>query len=90
MKLNADSLTKRLCTRQDMCQKPGIDYNKKFSPVALYKTVRAVLAVAALERLELRQFDVKMAFLYGTLQEEVYICQPEGFYNGSRWVCKLK
>jgi hypothetical protein len=73
-----------------MCQKAGNDYNKKFSPVALYNTVRAVLAVAALERLVLCQFDVKMAFLYGTLQEEVYICQPEGFYNGSRWVCKLK
>jgi len=73
-----------------MCQKAGIDYDENFSPVAHYNTVRAVLAVAALERLELRQFDVKMAFLYGTLQEEVYMRQPEEFYNGSGRVCKLK
>jgi hypothetical protein len=58
--------------------------------VARYNTVRAVLAVAALQRLKLRQFDVKMAFLYGTFQEEVYMRKPEGFDNGSRWVCKLK
>jgi hypothetical protein len=60
--------------------------------VAHYNTVCAVLAVAALERLELRQFDVKMAFLYGTLQEEVYscMCQPEGFDDGSGRVRKLK
>jgi hypothetical protein len=72
------------------CQKAGIDYDENFSPVACYNTVRAVLAVAALERLELRQFDVKLAFLYGTLQEEVYMRQPEGFDDGRGHVCKLK
>jgi hypothetical protein len=73
-----------------MCQKAGIDYDKNFSPVAHYNTEHAVLTVAALERLELCQFDVKMAFLYGTLQEEVYMHQGEGFDDGSGWVCKLK
>ena len=58
--------------------------------MASYDIVRAVLAVAALERLQLCQFDVKTAFLYGTLQEQVYICQPEGFNDGSGRVCKLK
>lgn len=73
-----------------MCQKAGTDYDENFSPVAHYNTVCAVLAVAALEKLELCQFDVKMAFLYCTLQEEVYMHQPEGFDDGSRQVCKFK
>ena len=49
-----------------------------------------MLAVAVLEKLQLRQFHVKKAFLQDTLQEEVYMCQPEGFDNVSGWVCKLK
>ena len=77
-------------SQKDTCQKAGTDCYKNFSPVAHYNIECAVLAVAALERLELRQFDVKMAFLYGTLQEEVYMHQGEGFDDGSGRVCKLK
>ena len=92
-KLNADGLTKRLRSRlvaKGHVQKAGIDYDETFRPVTWYDTVRAVLAVAAVERLQLRQFDVKTAFLYGTLQEEVYMRQPEGFDDGSGRVCMLK
>ena len=92
-KLDADGLTKWLrawlVTKRHV-QKARIDYDENFIPVASYDIVRAVLAVAALERLQLHQFDVKTAFLYGTLQEQVYICQPEGFNDGSGRVCKLK
>ena len=51
--------------------KGSINYDETFIPVAHYDTVCDVLAVAALERLQLRQFDVKMAFMYGTIQEDV-------------------
>ena len=51
--------------------------------MTLYDTVHAVLAVEALERLQLCHFDVKTAFLYGTIPEEVHVCQPEGFDDGS-------
>ena len=54
-------------------RKAGIDYYETFSPVARYDTVRAALTVATLERLQLRQLDMKRAFLCGTLQEEVYM-----------------
>jgi hypothetical protein len=70
-------------------QKAGIDYNETFGPVAQYKTVCAVLAVAAVER-QLHQFNVKTAILYGTVQEAVYMCQSEGFNDGKVQVCKLK
>jgi hypothetical protein len=71
-------------------KKAGIDYDEILSPAARYDTVRVVLTVADPERLQLRQFDVTTAFLYGTFREEVYMRQPEGFDNGSGRLCKLK
>ena len=70
-------------------QKQGVDYNETFSPVARFDTIRTVLSVAANEKLELKQFDVKSAFLNGVLQEEIFMEQPEGFQDSTRKVCKL-
>lgn len=70
-------------------QKSGIDYHETFSPVARYDTVRSILSVAAVEGLQLRQFDVQTAFLYGDLEEEIYMEQPEGYTDGTNRVCKL-
>ncbi|KRY87936.1 Retrovirus-related Pol polyprotein from transposon TNT 1-94 [Trichinella pseudospiralis] len=69
--------------------KAGNDYDETFSPVARFDTVRALLSIAAVERLKLQQFDVKTAFLYGALKEEVYVKQSEGFENGTNQVYKL-
>ena len=66
--VNADSLTKRLRARlvaKGHVQKAGIYYNEIFSSVSPYDEVCAVLAVAALERVQLSQLDVKTAFIYG-------------------------
>lgn len=71
-------------------QQKGIDYDETFSPVARYDTVRMLLVIAASKKLKVKQFDVKTAFLYGTLEEEVYLEQPEGFENDTDHVCKLK
>lgn len=71
-------------------QKEGADYNQVFSPVVRLTTIRSVLAVAARERLKLTQFDVSTAFLYGYLDEEIYIRQPEGFSDNTNRVCKLE
>ncbi|RVE54361.1 hypothetical protein evm_000846 [Chilo suppressalis] len=61
----------------------GIDYDETFSPVAKMTTIRSVLSVAANERLKLTQFDVSTAFLYRSLDEEIYMKQPEGYTDGS-------
>lgn len=93
MKLNVDGLTQQLRARlvvKGRVRKAGIDYYDTFSPVARYDTVRAVLTVATLERMQLRQLDIKTNFLYGTLQEEVYMRQPGGFEDGCGRVCKIK
>lgn len=71
-------------------QKEGEDYDETFSPVARMSSIRSVLSIAATERLHLSQFDVSTAFLYGELNETVYMEQPEGFNDGSNRVCLLK
>ena len=50
-----------------------------FSPVVKMSTIRLVLEMVAVENLHLEQLDVKMAFLYGDLEEDIYMIQPERF-----------
>lgn len=71
-------------------QEAGVDYTETFSPVARFDTIRAMLSVAASEKMELAHFDVKTAFLYGELDEEIFMHQPEGHEDGTSRVCKLK
>ena len=73
------------------CKKQRIAYDKTFSPVAMLKSIRILLAIAAHYDYEICQMDVKTTFLNGNLTEEVYMTQPEGFIfeNGSK-VCKLQ
>uniref|UniRef100_A0ACD5UNA0 Uncharacterized protein n=2 Tax=Avena sativa TaxID=4498 RepID=A0ACD5UNA0_AVESA len=62
-------------------QRPGIDFDEVFAPVARLDSVRLLLAVAAQHRWEVHHMDVKTAFLNGEMGEEVYVCQPPGFIN---------
>lgn len=71
-------------------QKQGIDYNQTFSPVTKLGTVRSLISIAASEKMHLMQFDVSTAFLYGDLDEVIYMEQPEGYSDGTSNVCKLK
>ena len=60
-------------------QVQGIDYEETFSPVARYKSIRYLLVHAALQDWEIEAMDVKLAYLHGVLEEEIYMEQPEGF-----------
>jgi hypothetical protein len=71
-------------------QKQGIDYDETFSAVARYDPIRTLLVVAASRNMKLKHFDVKTAFLYGELEEELFLEQPEGFDDGSGRLCHLK
>ncbi|KAH9705191.1 hypothetical protein KPL70_011781 [Citrus sinensis] len=60
-------------------QKEGIDYEETFSPVAMLKSIRILLSIAAMLDYEIWQMDVKTAFLNGHLEENIYMQQPDGF-----------
>ncbi|XP_034212968.1 uncharacterized protein LOC117625533 [Prunus dulcis] len=81
-KLNLDGSVQKNKARlvaKGYVQKPGIDYNETFAPVARLDTIRTLIALAAQKGWKLYQLDGKSAFLNGKLQEEVYVEQPEGF-----------
>nr|GEY46215.1 Gag-Pol polyprotein [Tanacetum cinerariifolium] len=62
-------------------QKKGVDFEESFAPVALLEAVRLFIAYAAHKSFTIYQMDVKTAFLYGPLKEEVYVNQPDGFVD---------
>ncbi|GKF52487.1 putative ribonuclease H-like domain-containing protein, partial [Tanacetum coccineum] len=60
-------------------QEKRIDYDEVFAPVARIEAMRLFFAYASFMGFIVYQIDVKSAFLYGTNEEEVYVCQPLGF-----------
>ncbi|GKA11611.1 putative ribonuclease H-like domain-containing protein [Tanacetum coccineum] len=64
---------------QGYTQEEGIDYDEVFAPVARIEAIRLFLAYASFKDFVVYQMDVKSAFLYGKIKEEVYVCQPPGF-----------
>ncbi|GKB69044.1 putative ribonuclease H-like domain-containing protein [Tanacetum coccineum] len=64
---------------QGHTQEEGIDYDEVFAPVARIEAIRIFLAYASYMGFMVYQMDVKSAFLYGQIEEEVYVCQPPGF-----------
>nr|GFA23772.1 retrovirus-related Pol polyprotein from transposon TNT 1-94 [Tanacetum cinerariifolium] len=73
-------------------QEEGIDFEESFAPVARMVAIRIFLAYAAHKLFIVFQMDVKTAFLHGSLKEDVYVCQPEGFIDADHpsHVYKLK
>ncbi|KAL7278649.1 hypothetical protein ACG7TL_007650 [Trametes sanguinea] len=94
VKRNADGSIERYKGRlvaKGFSQRPGFDYNETFAPTPKWASIRAILALAALEDLELESVDISSAYLNGELKEEVYMKQPEGFEEKSPdWVWRLR
>jgi hypothetical protein len=71
-------------------QREGIDYTEVFAPVSKHTSLRTLLALSAAHDLEMRQIDVKTAYLNGILEEDIYMMQPPGYEDGGPGiVCKL-
>nr|GEW57859.1 putative ribonuclease H-like domain-containing protein [Tanacetum cinerariifolium] len=64
---------------QGHTQEEVIDYEEVFAPVARIEAIRLFLAYASFMGFLVYQIDVKSAYLYGTIEGEVYVCQPLGF-----------
>nr|XP_029717511.1 uncharacterized protein LOC115260614 [Aedes albopictus] len=71
-------------------QKPGMDYQETYAPVAKLTTIRTVLAVGVQRRCFFHQMDVKTAFLHGDLREKIYMEVPDGVQAPSGMVCRLQ
>jgi hypothetical protein len=66
---------------QGFRQIEGIDYNEVYAPVARLEAIRIFLAYASYKGFKVFQMDVKSAFLYGIVHEQVYVEQPPGFVD---------
>nr|GFC09000.1 retrovirus-related Pol polyprotein from transposon TNT 1-94 [Tanacetum cinerariifolium] len=73
-------------------QEEGIDFEESFAPVARMEAIRIFLAYVAHKSFSMYQMDVKTSFLHGSLKEDVYVCQREGFIDADHpsHVYKLK
>ena len=83
-KMDADgnpTIYKARLVAKGFLQVEGVDYDETFSPVAMLKSVRIMMAIAAYFDYEIWQMDVKTAFLNGFLKEDVYMIQPKGFVD---------
>ena len=60
-------------------QVEGLDYDQVFSPIIQFKSVCLILAMAALEGWVLTGLNIQNTYLYGKLDKEIYMEQPEGF-----------
>ncbi|KAI3758874.1 hypothetical protein L6452_06446 [Arctium lappa] len=66
---------------QRYTQEEGIDYEEVFAPISRIEAIRLFLAYTSFMQFRVFQMEVKSAFLYGTIDEEVYVCQLPGFEN---------
>ncbi|CAK9816222.1 Retrovirus-related Pol polyprotein from transposon TNT 1-94 [Anthophora plagiata] len=76
--LNGTVRYKERLVAKGFSQREGIDYFETFSPVVRYESICVHLAIVAKEDYEIYKFDVKTAFLYGDLKEDLYMQQPDG------------
>lgn len=71
-------------------QREGLDYNETPASVVKPMSYKALFAIAAAKDLEIEQMDAKIAFLYGAIEEDIYMEQPTGYdQSSSNLVCKL-
>ena len=70
----------------------GVDFEEVFSPVARAESIRIIVAMAAQFKWKLHHLDVKLAFLNGYIEEDIYVNQPEGFIKRGKenYVLKLR
>lgn len=71
-------------------QREGFDFEEVFSPVTRYESIRLLVAIATHYNLQYTQFDVKTAFLYGEIDEELYIETPKGVKLSNNKALKLQ
>ena len=69
-----------------------MDYDENFAPISQFTSIHTIIALASAMRWRLYEMDVKIAFLNGEIEEEIYVEQPKGFkvHEKESHVCRLK
>jgi hypothetical protein len=80
---------KKFNEKGNLSQYKAQDYSETFSPVVHLNSLHTLVALAAMLDLEISQMDIKGAYLNGTLKEEIYMKQPEGYSDSTGRVCHL-
>lgn len=93
-KYNSDGKPDRYKARlvaKGFTQEYGLDYEETFAPVVHFNSLRLFLTLAVYFKMNVQQMDVVTAFLYGELEEEIFMEQPPGFEKKKgNLVCRLK
>ena len=73
-------------------QKKGTHFDEIFSPIVKMNSIRNILSLLEVKYFHLEQYDVKITFLHGDLDEEIYMQHPQGYEvrGKDNLVCKLK
>ena len=74
---------------QGFTQRPGMDYYNITSPIVKFDSLHVLLAIVNTLNWEIEMMDVKGGYLHSMLEEEIYMCQPDGFDDRSGQVLKL-
>jgi hypothetical protein len=93
IKRNADRTVERYKARlvfMGNFQRQNIDFFETYSPVVDFTAVRTALTIACQEGMAVHHLDVKCAFLYGRIDEEIYMSLPEEYMPSDGSLCKLK
>ena len=77
--VKSDGCKKACLAAKGFSQVEGLDFDQVFSPVVRFETVCLMLVLAALESWYITGLDIRSTYLYGKLNEEIYMEQPEGF-----------
>ena len=77
--VKSDGQKKARLVAQGLSQVEGIDFNELFSPVVCFESVQLIFALSAIENYYCVSVDVRNAYPYGKLDEEIYMRQPQGF-----------
>ncbi len=62
-------------------EKERVDFKETFNPVVKFDSIKIVLSKAIGEDMNITQFDICTTFIYGEIEEEIYMTQPLGFEN---------
>ena len=89
-KIKADGMHQARLVAQGFSQIPGIDFTENFAPVLKDETLCILLIYLIIKKAESEQINVKTAFLYGELEELLFMIRPEGLEIGEDECVMLK